>query len=401
MASTDRNAAGDVRQRRAFQRLAEEVLRLQIRIDELEAAGTANGVPVYAETPAGTINGTNVTFTLAETPLAGSLMLFRNGVLLKAGAGNDYTLSAATITFEAGEAPDTGAVLLAYYAKAATLGGGGGGGGGGGSGLTSPLTTKGDIWCWSSTNARMPLGTDRHLLIADSTQSTGLRWGTIIGNNKGHIITSTGAGGDLTLAPGANNTVLIADSAAGEGLRWGSPDSVLADESFREPMGPGVKFNTAASLTTSGPSFATYFGRAKSPYTTAKVLIERTSVSDAATWAEVCIATGDFPLGTSAPVLTAVGFTSVITQFGGSAAVYEITVTLTGVAVGSGLWLVMGRSGGSLSTGLRGLTLPAISSPLIRQFFCSTTTRPSLLSATTMNIAGALSTHASGLVRFT
>ena len=63
---------------------------------------------VEGEVPTGAFNGINVTYTLAETPNpATSLRLFLNGQLLKAGAGNDYTLSGYTITlataYNAGE----------------------------------------------------------------------------------------------------------------------------------------------------------------------------------------------------------------------------------------------------------------------------------------------------------
>jgi hypothetical protein len=68
-----------------------------------------------AETPSGTINGSNDTFTLAHTPSpAGSLVLFKNGQEMIAG-GADYTLATATITFTAGAIPITGDVLIAFY----------------------------------------------------------------------------------------------------------------------------------------------------------------------------------------------------------------------------------------------------------------------------------------------
>ncbi len=53
---------------------------------------------ITRETPSGTINGSNATFTLANTPVAGTEHLYLNGILQDSGAGNDYTISGATIT---------------------------------------------------------------------------------------------------------------------------------------------------------------------------------------------------------------------------------------------------------------------------------------------------------------
>jgi len=66
-----------------------------------------------AETPSGTINGSNTSFTLAHTPSpAAGLQLYKNGQQLIAG-GADYSLSSATITMTT--APTTGDVLIAFY----------------------------------------------------------------------------------------------------------------------------------------------------------------------------------------------------------------------------------------------------------------------------------------------
>jgi hypothetical protein len=71
---------------------------------------------VWNEPPGGVVNGTNGVFTLAATPLpASSLLLYRNGMLMLAGAGNDYTLATNTITFQSGNEPAAGAVLVASY----------------------------------------------------------------------------------------------------------------------------------------------------------------------------------------------------------------------------------------------------------------------------------------------
>jgi hypothetical protein len=70
---------------------------------------------VTREVPSGTINGSNVTFTLAHTPVAGTECIYLNGLLQNVGGGNDYTISGATITFVT--APESGSVILVNYIK--------------------------------------------------------------------------------------------------------------------------------------------------------------------------------------------------------------------------------------------------------------------------------------------
>jgi len=71
------------------------------------------------ETPTGAINSTtgtdgNGTFTLAYAPTpAASLLLYRDGVTMRAGV--EYTLSGSTITYTAGNNPLTGSWHRAFY----------------------------------------------------------------------------------------------------------------------------------------------------------------------------------------------------------------------------------------------------------------------------------------------
>lgn len=70
---------------------------------------------VFNEVPSGTLNGVNTSFTLAYTPTANTLQLYQNGIRLKSGAGNDYTISTNTITMTT--APISTDVLLCDYMK--------------------------------------------------------------------------------------------------------------------------------------------------------------------------------------------------------------------------------------------------------------------------------------------
>jgi len=89
---------------------------------------------VDAETPGGTLDGANATFTLAGTPNPpASLNLTCNGLIQKPGV--DYTLSGSTITFTLTATPLATDTLLAWYR---TGGSGTAGGPPGPAGATGP-----------------------------------------------------------------------------------------------------------------------------------------------------------------------------------------------------------------------------------------------------------------------
>ncbi len=79
------------------------------------SAGLSHGNFVDKEIPSGAINGSNTTYTLANTPISGSEHVYVNGLLMESGAGNDYTISGATITMLAALA--TGEKLRVSYRK--------------------------------------------------------------------------------------------------------------------------------------------------------------------------------------------------------------------------------------------------------------------------------------------
>lgn len=68
--------------------------------------------------------------------------------------------------------------------------------------LSSPLTTKGDIWGFSTINARVGVGTNGKVLTADSTAATGVSWqtpttGTVTGTGTINTLPKFTAAGDL------------------------------------------------------------------------------------------------------------------------------------------------------------------------------------------------------------
>ena len=69
---------------------------------------------VDSETPAGAVDGSNTTFTLANSPSPStSLVLYRNGLFMTAGV--DYSVNGAAIAFVPGATPQSGDVLTASY----------------------------------------------------------------------------------------------------------------------------------------------------------------------------------------------------------------------------------------------------------------------------------------------
>ncbi len=111
---------------------------------------------------------------------------------------------------------------------------------------TSPLTTKGDLWGFDSTDNRVPIGTDAYVLTADSAQTLGLKWAPVVAAITIGSPVGSGTANYVLFVDGSNN---LGQSAA---FQY-SPSAGLVVSNGSNPAG---SFTGAGGSVSFGPTYA-------------------------------------------------------------------------------------------------------------------------------------------------
>ena len=119
-------------------------------------------------------------------------------------------------------------------------------------GATSPLTTKGDLYTFGTSDTRLGVGANGTKLVADSAEATGLKWqadtvNTVI-DAEGDLLVGDAADIVQRLAIGSNAQVLTVDTSVDGKIKWATPGA------------PATNFTLVGSVSLSGANVFTISG---------------------------------------------------------------------------------------------------------------------------------------------
>jgi hypothetical protein len=244
---------------------------------------------------------------------------FNTGDVLTAAQANGYLASQVVMVFADAAArtsaitsPQEGMIsylkdtnATQYYSGSAWVSIGGG---------ASPLTTKGDLYTYSTTDARLGVGTNGQILTADSAEATGLKWATAASGGVDWV-SWTPTYGSFTIGNATVTSVKAQDGEMGYffwRLVWGSTTSFTAgDVYFDLPYSAlygnttfygGIRdasagtFYTLIGQTSSGGGTPLYLSTEKSDATYVTVPGVSSSVPITFATGDVLVITGAYPV---------------------------------------------------------------------------------------------------------
>jgi len=133
-------------------------------------------------------------------------------------------------------------------------------------GSVSPLTTKGDLYGFSTLDARIPIGTNNQVLTADSAQALGLKWATPTAVDKNFsLVSSTAFSGSTFTVTGLSGDNLffqivgVTNSSASQAFRMRfntDSSSKYGNASFGYESASAYSANNAQTISNAPDSFA-------------------------------------------------------------------------------------------------------------------------------------------------
>ncbi len=119
------------------------------------------------------------------------------------------------------------------------------------------ITAKGDLIVGTASGAadNLAVGTNGYILMADSAQTTGIKWtdptSTLVAKSlltaKGDLIAATGSATPTNLAVGTNGYILMADSVQSTGIKWADPTATLVAKSLYTAKGSILAATTGST----------------------------------------------------------------------------------------------------------------------------------------------------------
>ena len=137
---------------------------------------------------------------------------------------------------------------------------------------SSPLTTKGDVYVYSTSDTRLPVGTEGQILTVASSQATGLVWTTVAAGStplttKGDIFAYSTS--NTRLPVGAHGQLLQVDSTQAIGLRWANEIWTMASKGTTESRANNSTLADDSALIFNMFNGSTYRARGMIFYSTA------------------------------------------------------------------------------------------------------------------------------------